>query len=366
MSDDLWVMEPGKGSRVLELGATRADILQRLAMAGYEVDDDEEEGDDENGEDEDHWVYVDEIDAELTFTSGMHSTLREIAITNDHVRLGPLEIVDEPLAKIVGLLQVSNEETRWTLDGYGHSASAVNVAAAETNAEPPTDEALLKGGTLWIVPFGVGFDVIYGDVLTLKLRKPGDVPTSTIGPLTPAQRELANRDDLNAILSRSAQTPLSLPAAGRFQRFAGFGLMIGLGLIVWSAIQYQKRWNDAPVAKGVVIDVKPPPPEPFPEEYTINYADDTGTQHQVVFQRNDVYVAPKIGETIDITYLPEAPGEPLGPARVRDIAMEKYVPWGIGVVAAYFILQLVAIVTGIVLQKAMTATLAPIDKSPSS
>jgi hypothetical protein len=29
-------------------------------------------------------------------------------------------------------------------------------------------------------------------------------------------------------------------------------------------------------------------------------------------------------------------------------------------------LQLVAIVTGIVLQKAMTATLAPIDKSPSS
>jgi hypothetical protein len=359
MSDDLWVMEPGKGSRVLELGATRQDILRRLAAARFEIDDDEE--DEEYDEVEDHWVYVDEIDAELTFTAGANSTLQEIVMTDERVRLGPIEVIDEPLGEILELLKVANEETLWTFDGHDRESSASGDPTAVGNlaAESPSDAELLKGGTLWILPFGVGLDLVYGDVLTLKLRKPGDVPPSAIGPLTPAQRELANRDDLSATLFRSTQQPIASPIASRFQRFAGFALMIVLGLIVWSAIDYQRRWQDAPVALGSVVAVKPPPPEPFPEEYTVVYFDTAKVRHEVVLQRNDVYVTPKIGETVEIRYLPEAPDEPLGPARVNDIAMEKYVPWGIGVITAYLILQFVAAFSGLILRKAMTAALAP-------
>ncbi len=122
-------------------------------------------------------------------------------------------------------------------------------------------------------------------------------------------------------------------------------------VLVWQGIEYQGRWNIATTVEGDVIDVKPPPPEPFPDEYTIDYSDSTGKQYQVVFKRNDVYVAPQVGEKVEIRFLPDSPGRPMGPARFRDAAFDKYLPLGLGVMAAYCISLFAIPVAGMILRR---------------
>ncbi len=139
-----------------------------------------------------------------------------------------------------------------------------------------------------------------------------------------------------------------------------------MGLTVWQGIRYQARWNAAPVVQGEIIDVKPPPPDPFPDEYTVEYRDQSGNPHQALLKRNDVYVTPKIGETIEIRYLPEHPDRPLGPARYRDVAFEKFVPIGIGVMASYLILQIIIPLAALVIRRVRISgqsSVAPIQPS---
>jgi hypothetical protein len=106
--------------------------------------------------------------------------------------------------------------------------------------------------------------------------------------------------------------------------------------------------------EGIVVAVDPPPPEPFPDRFTIAYAEITGEPHQVIFERNDLYSTPKLGEKVDVRYLPEAPDKPLGPARWGDIAFEEYVPWAIGIVVGYFVLQLTVGLFSLVTHRART------------
>jgi hypothetical protein len=346
MSVDVWLAEPGKGIGVLELGAPRDDVLRRLADAGFEVEEDDEEL---------RWCYVEEMDAELTFTEGSRPVLEEIAVSDDRLRLGPIELIDEPVHKIVELLRVAAEETVWTIR---RDAPREPKTDADRSPNPPDDQAvetpsaekLLAEGTLWVRPLGLGLDLVYGDILTVRLRRPDDIPKAGLGSLTPEQRALAARPDPTSHLVGPVREQRR--RGSRFQLLAGLALMVGMALVVWRAIDYQRRWNEAPVVEGEVVDVKPPPPEPFPNEYTIVYHDKMGRRHQVIFQRADVYNIAKVGGKVEIRYLPEAPDEPLGPARVPDAWVERYIPWGIGVMVGYFVLQLAVPIVGWAWRKA--------------
>jgi hypothetical protein len=179
---------------------------------------------------------------------------------------------------------------------------------------------------------------VRGEICTVYLRKPEDSPRRGDGPLTASQRELSARKDLPTYLIRPRR---AAPEAAWLQTVLVLALFGGLGLLIWQAINYQLRWNAAPVVQGDVVDVQPPPPDPFPTDYTISYRDQSGAAHQVVLKRADVYVTPKVGETVEIRFLPESPDRPLGPARYRDIAVEEYVPRGIGIVAVYCVIQVI-------------------------
>lgn len=341
MYDEILAMEPGKGNRVLELGAARDDVLRRLADAGFEAEEDcEEDG-------KKRWYFVEELATDLAFSAGPNPVLLEIAVSSEHFRLGPIALVDEPVGEVVETLKVANEETLWTHDSDDlYDAEPEDASGDEADGEDatasgatPTDEALLKGATLWIRPFGLGLDLVYGDVLTVKLRRPSDVPAKGIGPLTAEQRALALREDLSSKLVGVTRTAIPQPRqASRFQRYGMLVVFLALGLVIWRGAEYQLRWNRAPVAKADILAVNPPPPEPFPEEYTVAYDDHLGARHEAVIDRDEVYGIPALGEKLDVHFLPEAPDEPLGTARMRDIAFEKYLPWGIGVVVAYFVL----------------------------
>ncbi len=322
MDQSHFTVDLGHGIGPLRLGDTREEVLRRLAEAAMPLADDD-----------DDWLYVDEMDTEIKFKSTTPPVLLEIIVEDERVRLGPLPVLGERLHKVVDLLQVSDTETVWRTHEQEDEE--------RTSAERPimTDKSLLDRGTLWIPALGLGLGMVRGEITTVRLRKPEESPRRGIGPLTPAQRELSARSDLPTYLIRPRS---EIAAPNRWlQKILNLALFLAMGSIVFNGIAYQGRWNAATVVEGDVIDVKPPPPEPFPDEYTIDYRDQQGNPHQVIFKRNDVYVAPKIGEKIEIRYLPEAPDKPIGPARYRDAAFDKYMPLGIGLMAVYCILQIV-------------------------
>jgi hypothetical protein len=316
-----FTVDLGQGIGPLRLGDPKDEVLRRLAEAGMPLEDDE-----------DDWLYVDEMDAEIKFKSTTPPILLEIIVEDERVRLGPLPVLGERLHIIVDQLGVSDAETVWR--------THEEADEKRTSDERPimTDKNLLDRGTLWIPALGLGLGMVRGEITTIRLRQPEESPRRGYGPLTPSQRELSTRSDLPTFLLRDQPT---LTTPNRWiQKVLTLALFIGMGAIVFQAIEYQGRWNAATVVQGNVIDVQPPPPEPFPDQYTIDYSDLAGKQYQVVFQRNDVYVAPQVGETVEIRFLPEAPHRPLGPARYRDAAFNKYVPYGIGLMAAYSAFQI--------------------------
>jgi hypothetical protein len=333
MNDEDWIIEPGRGIGPLELGLHREALLQRLADAGLDVEDDEE-----------RWLYIEEMDADLTFSAGAEPVLQEVAISDDRARFGPMVLIDEPLAKIVDLLRVANEDTAWTIRFEEDPEFFVSEKPAADEAESPDapstlDKKLLCDGTLWIKSLGVGLRLAHGEILTVRLRQPGDLPQIQHGPLTDEQRELAEKPDLYSQLvgPTSSERPTSW-----FQRLAGLALVVGIGVVIWRGVDYQRRWNEAPTVEGKVIRVSPPPPEPFPDQFTIAYQDQQGRQHQVVLDYTEIFSLSKIGDKVELRYLPEAPDKPMGPAAAASAAFDTYIPWGIGVVVSYFVLQLVA------------------------
>jgi hypothetical protein len=323
MKPELWAVELGQGMGVIRLGDTRQEVVRKLREAGIDVDDEEK----------DRWFYVGEMDTELLFKTTSPQVLLEIAVEDERLRLGPLPVIGERLHKVVELLKVPDAETVWRAD-------AGDDDEGPTDGSRPlvTDEILLDGGTLWIPSLGLGLGMVRGEICTVCLRQPGESPRRGDGPLTASQRELSARKDLPTYLIRPRG---GAQQASWFQTLLTFALFGAIGLLVWQAIDYQRRWNEAPVVPGDVLDVQPPPPDPFPTEYTIAYRDQAGTAHQVVLKRADVYLAPKVGENVEIRFLPESPAAPLGPARYRDIAVEKYVPLVIGIIAIYLVILII-------------------------
>jgi len=272
--------------------------------------------------------------------------LREILVEDDRLRFASLPVIGKRLHDVVQLLKVDDSETLWRLERDDEESQRSSAIFPEF---PTTDEMLLSCGTLWIPALGLGLGLVRGEIATVRLRKPEESPKSGLGSLTPAQRDLSSRQDLPIYLLRP-HDPVSR-GVNFVQVFLGVALAAALGLLFWRGFDYQRRWNEAHVVEGKVIEVEPPG-EPFPRDLTVAYRDQTGDEHRVVFHPADVYVVRAVGERVDVRYLPEAPDQPLGPARFRDAAFLKYTPWGIGIVAAYLALQVVVGIAGGAMRRA--------------
>src|SRR5437899_2190858 len=103
MSEKLWSVELGRGVGVIELGAMREEVARKLAEVGIELDI----------EDEDDWLWVEDLDGELYFRTIEPKVLWEIIVEGDQVRLGPMGVIGKRLHEVVGLLQVADAETVW-------------------------------------------------------------------------------------------------------------------------------------------------------------------------------------------------------------------------------------------------------------
>lgn len=331
LGGEMWRVELGQGMGCLRLGETREEVVRALAAARIEHDWEEDEGTE---------AYLDALDTELKFKGGANPELREIEVWDERVRLGTRSVIGERLHTIVDFLQVPEGETLWRYEGEGMGSDGRQPLA--------TDRSLLARGTLWIVPLGLGLTMMNGEICAVLVRRPEESPRRGLGTFSAEQRALSARGDLYLQLNPK---PVSGGKPGRswIQGLLSVAMVGTLGLTVWRAIEYQQRWNAAVVAPAEVVEVDPPPPHPFPERYTVTYQDQAGTARRVVLERRDVYVAPQVGEKVEVRYLPESPDQPLGPARWGDVAFEKYVPWGIGILAAFSAIQLVVALLAMVM-----------------
>lgn len=82
--------------------------------------------------------------------------------------------------------------------------------------------------------------------------------------------------------------------------------------IVWRDL---KRWAAAPAVTGKVVRVLPE--GPFPDVVTVEYQDQANHTHQVDISTNYA-TARKVGDTVDLFYLPDAPERAMTRIQQRD------------------------------------------------
>jgi len=189
MADDIWSVELGRGFGVIDLGATKEEIARRLAEHRIAMDADDEED----------WLWVEELDAELRFKTTKPPVLRETLVEDDRLRFASLPVIGKRLHEVVQLLKVDDSETLWRLERDDEESQRSSAIFPEF---PTTDEILLGGGTLWIPALGLGLGLVRGEIATVRLRKPEESPKSGLGSLTAAQRDLSSRPDLPIYLLR--------------------------------------------------------------------------------------------------------------------------------------------------------------------
>lgn len=336
MDPATWKVDLGHGIGPLEFGAERGTLLTRLAELQIEIETDE---------DEPTWVFLPEIDTELTFSTGQSQRLLQIEVDDSWVRFGTLPVLGESVHQIVELLQVPPSETLWRPG----NDPALRLPGQDAPIESATDEQLLDSGTLWITTLGLGLNLWRGDVDALFLRQPQDSPSKGIGQFSPQQAELSQSGSLRrqqAATSNGEPQPKSW-----FQTLYRLGFFAVLVFVVWRAVAYQQRWHTAPTTEGTIVAVKPPAPDPFPVEFTVAYEDQQGNPHQTVFDLANVNRGRKVGDKVDLRYLADEPDEAMGLASSRDAVIIKFLPWVIGIIVAFVLLQFVPLAAGLVISK---------------
>lgn len=335
MQTNPWSIEPGQGVGDWRLGASREDVLRRLSERGVQG---------ETELDDDDLLIVDDLETELKFDRSQR--LFEITAESERLTLSGHAVIGARLHEVVDRLRVSDSETLWKPEADDEE-DPDGEPPKQSAPKQPTDEELIIGGTLWIPRLGLGLELWRGEILCVRMRLPGDVPREGAGPLTPSQRTLLAKPDLSDSLTDDA--PAAKRPPNRLQPILTLAMLASLGWLVWIGIQYQQKWNAAPTVEGEVVAVQPPPPDPFPSEFTVAYRVD-GKEYRTVFEPADVYLTRAVGDKVDVRYLPGTPDEPMGPARVSDAAFLKFMPWGIGIVGAYLALQLLLSIAGMILR----------------
>lgn len=344
MDDDDWKIVPGRGIGPLELDLDREAIIDRLTTAEIEF---------EAPEDEPTSLDLEDGDLALTLADEEPHRLIQILVADDRALVNDKPVIDRPVIEVIDEWGVSSDDTLWRYDPSHNDDPRGRV---DEPREPISDRQLLTNGTLWILSYGIGLELYRGGVEQIILRMPDHVPAHGSGQLTERQRELLGQEDLDKALAPPK------PAGSRLframQTLLTITCVVTIAAIAWQGAVFQQRWNNAVKAEGTVIAVNPPPPVFWPNELTVEYADETGATHQVVWKPADVYVTNAVGQKVDVHYLAEAPDKPLGPARVRDAAFLVYVPYGIATMVIYLVLTVLLNVGFMIASK-----LVPVDSA---
>lgn len=320
----LWKVEPGMALGLFRLGMPRDEVFEVLQQQKFETCEDDLD---------DSELYVMEMDVTLYFGNQSPYPVVLIEAEDERVRFGTLSVLWQYVHNFFST--VAAKDTLW----FDDFAQITNPHASPAIQKQLSDDQLLENGTVWMAPLGVGFRLSNARIIAVYLCAPANLPTTGHGQFTGAQRHLSEKMQIGAAKTPTAKShPLET--------------LIKLGLLVTAVLvaaffgkrawDEQQRWDNAPEVEAEVVAVWPPPPEPFPEKYQLQYKDNFGQQHEVELGQNDLYGMPKIGERVSLRYLLESPGNVKGPAKLHDIGFERFVPYLIGTFVVYFFLHFIS------------------------
>lgn len=317
----LWKVEPGFAMGILQLGTARHELFQTLRERNFETDEIELQESE---------FYITEMDTTLYFGVEHPHPLELIEVNDERARFGTLKVLGDYPHNIFG--SVPDKGTLWFED-FSQITSGFTAPTPERTA---TDESLLDSGTLWMTELGIGFTLTRGKITTLFLCDPSKLPGSGYGEFTGAQRHLSER--LQIASFKAAPTKSHPLETGVKITLLLTAILVAtfFGKQAW---EEQKRWDNAPEVEADVVAVSPPPPEPFPSKYQVTYQDPSGTKHELELEQSDVYGVPRVGEKVTLRYLLESPQTVKAPAKVHDIAFERFVPYLLGTFAVYFVMH---------------------------
>ncbi len=323
-SDAFWSVDLGVGMGPLVLGTAYDALLEVLREHRVDVD--------RLTLDRSGIVPLSEIGIQLIFSQANPRTLVRIDVSDERLRFGSLVVIGKRAHEIVGLFKVPRKETLWHSIETEDEISDL-VSTGKTTAQ---SRELLARGTIWISGLGLGFTLRDGLVATVHLCAPAQSPRSGSGPWTKEQQLLSEVREL------PAASLTTVKSKGKSILSAPLHLMLicSIGVLIWWAIQLQRRWDAAIEVPAVVVALDPPPPSVLPSTVTVSFSDAGGNEHRETLGHMQFLTPPKLGDEVNVRFLPESPDNILGPVAVRDVGFDTAFPYGIGILAVYTILQL--------------------------
>ena len=328
-SKDFWSVELGVGMGPLVLGTEfepLLDVLRKNSIDGDRLTLDR------SGK-----VPIPEISTHLIFSQERPQTLTRIDVADERLRFGSLSVIGKRAHEIVGVFKVPRKETLWcSLESEGETSDL--VAKANTTEQ---SRELLAQGTIWITRLGLGLTLRDGLVATVHLCDLAQVPQKGSGPWTKEQQRLSEVRELPVTLAaptiRSRKSILSI--------LIHLALVASIGGLIWWAVQLQQRWDAAIEVTALVVALDPPPPNVLPDKITVSFNDADGKERRQTLGHMQFFMTPKLGDEVNVRFLPESPDKVLGPVAFRDVGFETVFPFGIGILAIYSILQLAVLGT---------------------
>ncbi len=309
----------------LVLGTEYALLLEVLRGHGFEVD---RLRLDVSGK-----VVVTEIDTQLIFSSTSPRQLEQVDVSDERVRFGSLAVIGKRAHEIVGMFKVPRKETLWC-----GIESEAETQALNTNGNT-TDQSreLLARGTIWITSLGLGLTLRDGLVATVHLCDPAHSPRSGSGSWTKEQQLLSEVREMPP----GSIAPIKRNRMSMWMVFVHLAFVASLGTLIWWAIRLQQRWDTAFEARALVVALDPPPPNVLPTSITVSFTDADGNERRHTLGHMQFLMTPKLGEEVNVRFLPESSEKVLGPVAVRDVGFATALPFGMGMFAVYSILHLI-------------------------
>lgn len=246
-----------------------------------------------------------------------------------------------------------------------------DVPPVSAESATPSDEELLRDGTVWVPARGLGVVLWNGKVMYITWRGAQDLPTRFLGPVTEAQRALSRRPDLDEHLSEKAVEKIIANRPKDPMRFFRWALTLAtiaaLALTAREGIREKLRWDAAASVTGKLVAFEKGPAKQFFEYlpapvtrvlpkwvlagklsgehpqtdlYVIEYTDPNGQPREARLEAAEFYVPPaQVGDAADFVYREGNPPRVKGPARARDAAFIEHVPWAITIGALWLIIS---------------------------
>ncbi len=327
LGEEFFKVDPGFSMGPISIGMTREQVVKELRTEGLDEDLDEEDSDPE--------LYVPEIETTFVFSKSGDNLLRRIDVEDVRVRFATWEVIPKPIHKVVRFFKCEAADTLWC--DLFDEGDEEEYRSDEPIVRP--DYELLSHGTLWIPAQGLGFTVDDCLVETVHICDPDVVPKFGTGTWTLAHQRFSEAGIM-------PQRPKVIRSGSSLTYVLHVCFAMAMGWVVWTGTLLQSNWSQAPDVTAKVIAVDPPPPEPFGNNFTVQYSDTNGKQYQAVLPRMNFYVAPKLDEEVVIRFLPNEPDKPLGPNHFKDVGFDSGVPYAIVIGMLYSALLVIVSLVG--------------------